>query len=52
MADSVYGVVWASERFADVNVVNRVPHDGGGVMVFTDDNDLNRVGVGLSCLLM
>ena len=22
------------ERFADVNVVNRVPHGGGGVMVW------------------
>uniref|UniRef100_A0A4W5N771 ATCAY kinesin light chain interacting caytaxin n=1 Tax=Hucho hucho TaxID=62062 RepID=A0A4W5N771_9TELE len=45
MADSVYGVVYQAdgrqcvwrcvgERFADVNVVNRVPHGGGGVMVW------------------
>ncbi len=32
MADSVYGVVWV--RFADVNVVDRVAHGGGGVMVW------------------
>ncbi len=30
IADSVYGV----ERFADVNVVDRVAHGGGGVMVW------------------
>jgi hypothetical protein len=32
-ADHVYGVVWAS-WFADVNVVNRVPHGGSWVMVW------------------
>ena len=30
---SVYGVVWG-EQAAYVNVVNRVPHGGGGVMVW------------------
>ncbi len=30
MADSVYGV----KQFADVNVVDRVAHGGGGVMVW------------------
>jgi hypothetical protein len=31
---------WRSvgERFADVNVVNRVPHGGGGVMVWAGIN--------------
>ena len=31
--------VWrrVGERFADVNVVNRVPHDGGGVMLRADN---------------
>jgi hypothetical protein len=33
MADSVYGAMWAM-RFADVNVVNRVPYGGSGVMVW------------------
>ncbi len=33
MADSVYGVVRVS-GFADVNVVDRVAHGGGGVMVW------------------
>ncbi|CDQ80354.1 unnamed protein product [Oncorhynchus mykiss] len=30
--------VWCRvcEQFADVNVVNRVPHGGGGVMVWAD----------------
>ncbi len=31
MADSVYGVVWVSSL---LNVVDRVAHGGGGVMVW------------------
>jgi hypothetical protein len=26
------------QRFADVNIVNRVPHDGGGIMVWAGIN--------------
>ncbi len=33
IADSVYGVVWV-ERFADLNVVDRVAHGGSEVMVW------------------
>ncbi len=33
MADSVYGVVWVS-GFAEVNVVDRMAHGGGVVMVW------------------
>jgi hypothetical protein len=62
-ADHLYGIMWVS--YADVNVVNRVPHGGGGVMVwagisygqqaqlhFIDDNlkaTVMRSGVPLSC---
>ena len=31
------------EQFADVNVVNRVPHGGGGVMVWVTDNEHNCI---------
>ncbi len=40
MADTVYGGVWV-KRFADVNVVDRVAHGGGGVMVVSTQNFWN-----------
>ncbi len=34
MADSVHGIVWVSGLLMSVNVVDRVAHGGGGVMVW------------------
>ena len=31
------------EWFANVNIVNRVPHDGGGVMVWADISYRQRI---------
>ena len=39
----VYGIVCVRKLFADVNVVNRVPHSGVGVMVWAGVRTTNTI---------
>jgi hypothetical protein len=44
MCFSRFKLYWADgRRFADVNVVNRMPYGGGGVMVWATNNENNCV---------